>query len=238
MKNRVASLLLMGLMIMGSVSAWACAADAQLARPHCRTEQLAYGICVTTDMDKAAQITEGPIFRAQFNGVVNAAKAYLDTLTPDAKKVAIFDLDETLVNNLAFYRQYKTFDPTHWNEWVNENKDGPYNQPVLDLVNYAKAKGFAVMFLTGRTADIAHDTLEQVHAIAWDGVFFRPGGTQPSSSRVFKAQVRKMLTAMGYQVVLNIGDQASDLDGPVDLSHPGQQSPGQFLLPNVMYSIP
>ena len=42
----------------------------------------------------------------------------------------------------------------------------------------------------------------------------------------YKSQVREMLKAMGYIIVLNIGDQVPHHGQPVD------ESKGEFLLPN------
>ena len=51
-------------------------------------------------------------------------------------------------------------------------------------------------------------------------------------SQRYKTEAREMLRKLGYDIVLQIADQPSDFDeGSIE------ESQGEFLLPNVMYTL-
>jgi predicted secreted acid phosphatase len=200
-------------------------------RPRCEQSQLQFGICFNPEMDQAIDMMDSPDYKEQFDYQVKQAENYLSRHTPDSKRVIITDLDETLVDNRQYYSKHKVFHPETWEDWIDSTCDGPYYQNVLDLLKKAKQQGFSVMFVTGRPADQIESTLEQVDDVKWDGVFMRPKGASFTSTE-YKTRVRQMLRELGFEIVLNIGDQESDFDLPVD------PADGEFLLPNMMYSIP
>jgi len=201
-------------------------------RPQCEQSQLLFGMCFNKNMDGAIQETESKTFKDDFQDVVRQAEHYLEGIAPAPNKVVITDLDETLVNNTPYYKRYKAFQPDTWETWLKDSKPNPFNPAVLDLLKNAKQRGFSVMFITGRPSFQGHNTLEQLATgFQWDGIYLKPRGIQISATQ-YKASVRQMLRNMGYEIVMTIGDQPSDLDQPISPAH------GQFLLPNVMYSIP
>ena len=63
----------------------------------------------------------------------------------------------------------------------------------------------------------------------WNGLYLAPDNYHQKSIIPFKAAVRKKITGMGYDVVLSIGDQYSDLLGGYD--------DRKFKLPNPYYYI-
>lgn len=206
--------------------------SAVLQRPHCEKSQIRFGLCFSADMDHAVAVTDSPAFQKEFVNTVQSARKLLEQVSPDPHKVVVTDLDETLVDNQLYYKDNKKLFPVSWTNWIAHSPTGgPFHQEVLNLLQEAKSKGFKVMFITGRGYDVAASTLKQVDVIRWDGGFFRPTDF-PGSSGEYKAQIRKMLTNMGYDIVLNIGDQVSDLD------HSTDHTAGNFLLPNVMYTVP
>jgi len=52
---------------------------------------------------------EGPHFGADAAGVSQAAQSFLESLKPegDEKDVVVFDIDETALSNLPYYREHK-----------------------------------------------------------------------------------------------------------------------------------
>jgi predicted secreted acid phosphatase len=117
----------------------------------------------------------------------------------------------------------------HYDPVSNEaaiNADAfPAIQPTLELAKWAKAHGVKLFFLTGRpehqrTAtekDLANDGYPTP-----DGMFLKyEGGNNPDylpcaptcTTIQYKSGTRKHIEAMGNDIVLNLGDQYSDLDG-------------------------
>ncbi len=203
----------------------------KFSRPTCSQDTLQYSLCLNPNLQEAFKTVESPAYKLTFNQVVRQAQAYLEDIAPAPNKVVITDLDETLVSNLGYYKRYQRFAPEHWQSWLRVQTPATYFPAVRQLLLSAKARGFKVMFITGRSAEHATATLHQIPDIPWDGVFFKPGNTGVSSNQ-YKIQARQMLRNLGYEIVLNIGDQPSDFDQPID------PEAGEFLLPNVIYSIP
>jgi predicted secreted acid phosphatase len=87
--------------------------------------------------------------------------------------------------------------------------------PVLELFNFVKKDGVAVFFLTGRSSRERETTIRSLNAAGYNGwadLIMRPE-TDKSPARIFKSQERQKIEDKGYRIILNIGDQASDLAG-------------------------
>lgn len=177
--------------------------------------------------------------------VANSAHDYLESRFPngvpkDVKIAAVFDIDETSLSNwdvmafcgfCAYAAQLQLY------------KDGLYSMdhdpaipPVLELYNFAKEKRIAVFFVTGRPESqraMTETNLREVGYSGWAHLYMQPDipQSQPKPpARIFKPKNRQEIEAMGYQIVLNIGDQASDLAGCCALR--------VFKLPNPFYLLP
>jgi predicted secreted acid phosphatase len=52
---------------------------------------------------------EGPQFKADSSGATTAAETFLQsvTLSGDGKDIVVFDIDETALSNLPYYRKHK-----------------------------------------------------------------------------------------------------------------------------------
>lgn len=151
--------------------------------------------------------------------VANSARDYLADLVknedPKANKLAaVFDIDETSLSNWQAMAdcgfcshdvQVKLYSMDH----------NPAIVPVLELFNFAKSKGITVFFVTGRQENLRAATIEnltQVGYSGWADLFMQSNGNKLPAS-VFKPHDRKEIENRGYRIVLNIGDQASDLAG-------------------------
>jgi acid phosphatase len=104
---------------------------------------------------------------------------------------------------------------------------------TLRVAQVAQDKGVAIFFITGRhevEREATEKNLRNAGYPAWMKVFMRPDGTSTESAADYKAPVRAQIEKMGYTIVVNIGDQPSDLKGG--------HAEGAFLLPNPFYRIP
>ena len=103
-------------------------------------------------------------------------------------------------------------------------------EPTLRLYRDARSRRIAVFFITGRPSAIQSITETNLRNVGydqgWNAVLFKPGGT---GVEAFKSSARAVIQRQGYDIVVNLGDQESDLDG----GHADRA----FKLPNPYYFI-
>jgi len=171
----------------------------------------------------------------QIRQVANAARDYLDARVKarqgDEKLAAVFDIDETSLSNweslsdcgfCAYSAQLKLYPPP---------AHDPAIQPTLELYKFAQAHRVAVFFVTGRKEKERASTeanLAEAGYTHWDGLYMQPDNNRDPAG-VFKPRNRREIEAKGYNIVLNIGDQTSDLSGCC--------AERVFKLPNPFYLI-
>ena len=169
--------------------------------------------------------------------VIDSAKAFIMSRYKDVKKPAIvLDIDETSLSNIQFeYRYGFGFEPHLWNNWVKEAAATAI-KPTLELTKWVAQRHIAVFFITGReelSASLPDDptvkNLKQVGYQDWAGLYFKNPKKKMTTSQ-FKTAARKEITAKGFTIIANIGDQYSDLVGGY--------AKGKFKLPDPMYYIP
>ena len=105
--------------------------------------------------------------------------------------------------------------------------------PALALYQFARENNVAVFFITGRperTREATERNLREVGYTEWTKTVLKPNEMKVSSAADYKGPVRCELIAQGYNIVVNIGDQPSDLAGGC--------AEKTFLLPNPFYRIP
>lgn len=171
--------------------------------------------------------------------VIDAAKAVLveniaiNNQAKHRKKLAmVLDIDDTSLSN---YTQLKQLDFSNNFVKIKHAQQlayAPAINPTLNLYNYAKHHSIAVFFITGRARNQRAHTVKNLHQAGynnWNGLYFKPAKYQHKSASIYKTNIRKMLTAKGYTIVLNIGDQHSDLKGGY--------AENSFKLPNPYYYI-
>jgi len=102
---------------------------------------------------------------------------------------------------------------------LHPDPHGPAIAPVLELYNFAKSKGIALFFITGRPEkqrQLTIDNLREVGYEGWTDLIMQPDtvpGENRMPARTFKPRNRQAIEKRGYRIVLSIGDQASDLAG-------------------------
>jgi len=172
--------------------------------------------------------------------VISKAKTYLakqiaeNNKLPHPKKLAIvLDIDETSLSNypdmlkLNFGGTMNTI-----NKFESEGHD-PAIKPTLTLYNFAKKNNVAVFFITGRKENARAKTAKNLKHVGyknWDGLYLKPLNYDHKSAILYKTEIRKKITNQGYNIVLNLGDQQSDLKGAF--------ADKTFLLPNPFYIVP
>jgi acid phosphatase len=151
--------------------------------------------------------------------------------TPGEKMAAVFDLDETLLSNLPDMVACGFCDGAIGLQ-LYAGKPLPAIAPVQDLFNFAKSKGIAPIVVTGRSDARRDETTKQLTDAGysgWQELHMRPAGeTGPVAA--WKTSQRAAVEKEGYTIILNIGDQLSDLAGG--------HSERTYKLPNPFYFVP
>lgn len=177
-------------------------------------------------------------YAQDISAVIQQAKAQLDEelKKPAAqrkKDVIVLDIDETSLSNYASMVRLNfggTLDEITQDE--DKGKD-PTIKPTLELYQYAKAHGVSVIFLTGRKEferAVTVKNLKDAGYSHWDALILRSASYKKAPAAEYKTAMRKQLTDKGYDIIINIGDQDSDLRGGF--------ADHTYKLPNPFYLIP
>ena len=157
-------------------------------------------------------------YRKEFDQAIKSAyKACRDYKRehPEERNLAIVsDLDETLIDNRGVL---ETTDDWSWPAFLNwiKTEDAPTLKKTERFLRWARKNGFAVFFITGRKEDLRAPTVRNLVArgIPYDGLYMRPTAEHKQSAIVIKKKIRKQIEEQGFTIVVNIGDQVSDLVG-------------------------
>lgn len=161
-------------------------------------------------------------------------KMRLDNPVPDAKKPAIIlDIDETALSNYPSMFKLNFGGTLEEIRQAETQGNDDVIAPTLKLYQFAKAHHVAVFFITGRLESERDITVKNLKAVGyndWDGLTLRSDEYKNAPASVYKSAIRKDLSQKGYDIMLNIGDQKSDLTGGY--------ADKNFKLPNPYYFIP
>eukprot|EP00210_Caulerpa_lentillifera_P006314 g6031.t1 len=158
--------------------------------------------------------------------------------------MVVFDIDETSLSNLPYYKanDYVYF-PEIFHEWVNQSTAPPL-VAALDLYKQLRDKGYSVTFLTGRRESQRNATetnLKQagygpkceenpapIGEICYYKLILRDNDHRDAT--IYKGEARTNLTREGFDIIMGVGDQWSDLLNTV-------RPPIVIKIPNPMYHI-
>jgi predicted secreted acid phosphatase len=92
--------------------------------------------------------------------------------------------------------------------------------------------GVAVFFISGRPANLREATERNLREAGyrWTRMIIYPDGAHVDSAVDFKAPERRKIQEQGYSIILNMGDQESDLRGGY--------AERTYKLPNPVYKLP
>jgi acid phosphatase len=152
----------------------------------------------------------------------------------DEKLAMVLDIDETSLSNYAYYSLTDFgYESGRFDMWAL-SADAPPIKPTLAVFNTARELGVSVFFITGRS-DLQRFPTEQNLLRAgykdWSGLTLRAPSDATRKTIDYKSAARKKITDQGYKLVLNMGDQQSDLAGD-------PQAELSVKLPNPFYFIP
>lgn len=191
---------------------------------------------LTIEKWAATEYHDSGRYLAQFSLIAEDARNYLRQRVansrPGEKLAVVFDIDETLLSNWPFLQQFDySFALPLVNRWLNEGRSLPLD-PTLALYQEAVALRVPVFLITGRHPEVRPATvanLKRYGVTQIQGLYLRPAGDTNTSVVPFKSGARQAITDQGYRIILNIGDQWSDLEGGF--------AERAFKLPNPFYYI-
>ncbi len=196
----------------------------------------------------AAAADGGPSRYQQDQATVGeAAIAYLKQRVGATTRPAIvLDIDETSLDNWAQIQANnygyipegecdltKPGTACGVKAWDKSLK-APAIAATLKLFKVARERAVAVFFITGRKEAERAATEENLKRAGYEGwtqlIMESTNGKSPPSAADFKAPQRASIVMQGYTVLVNVGDQPSDLGGGY--------AEKSFLMPNPFYRIP
>ena len=183
---------------------------------------------------------------AQYRRAEMALDAELAQHKRGEKLAIVMDIDETTLSSYCEMRREDFgYIGSLFNTWVVSPEAAVAIPGALRLFQKARTSGVAVFFITGRpgapdTSATAHNG-DQTEATArnlrtagfdgWAGLQLRNGPENGMTTIAYKSGERQRILDRGYRVVLNVGDQWSDLLGT-------PQAEVSVKLPNPFYFLP
>ncbi len=147
---------------------------------------------------------------------------------PDRPAI-VLDVDDTALSSYACLDRV---------EFVRERggcgsrSDLPAIAPTRTLAHFAQSRGVEVHFITGRRERLRSATVANLRRAGYSGrwrLHMRPDAQRAARRDGWKARTRRALVRGGRTILVNVGDQRSDLDGG--------WARRAFKLPNPMYVI-
>jgi predicted secreted acid phosphatase len=150
-------------------------------------------------------------------------------------RAVVLDLDETVLDNTAFFAYYHPFSDALWEPWILA-ANARAVPGSLDFIEFLEVHNVPYHFISGRRERWRAATEANLHALGivrYQGLHLKPNDAPSGQSGVtFKEAVRCQIEAQAKQpLLLLVGDQQSDVKGKCN---------GQFqhVLPNLLYVLP
>jgi len=161
------------------------------------------------------------VYQQEIEKKIQDAKEYLDrrlTTRKGVKLAIVLDIDESALSN---YESLKRMSFTKNPQAIASAfllSEGTPITPILELYQYAHQHNVATFFICERPqipemVSATVKNLRQAGYDNWTKIFFRPINNDNLSTALFKQNARKQIADEDYVIILNIGDQPTDLEG-------------------------
>lgn len=135
---------------------------------------------------------------------------------PQEKLALVLDIDETTLFNYEEMQKVDfAYDSKVFSAWV-ETAKAPAIPGTLRLYREAQRLGVRVFFITGRPDAQRAATERNLRSQGfqnWQELTMRSPAQAKEATPAYKSAARAAIQAQGYKIVLNVGDQWSDLKG-------------------------
>jgi len=155
------------------------------------------------------------------------------TRRPNQKLALVLDIDETSLSNYAeMLKQNYLYDSKSFDAWV-DSAQAPAIPGTVRIDKEARQLGVEVFFITGRGEAERAATEKNLRAAGfeWKSLTMRASSEAGETAQAFKSAARARIASQGYTIVLNVGDQWSDLKGKPEAEF-------SVKYPNPYYFIP
>lgn len=171
-------------------------------------------------------------YEKELETALRPARRHLERRADGAERPAlVLDIDETSLSTWAYQRDRDfCYTPETFDAWIEETTPPPI-EATLALYRRARERGVAVFFVTGRREPLRGETERTLRAAGyeeWEELVLRPP-SHDGPVADFKGDTRRRIEESGYTILLNVGDQRSDLSGG--------HAERSVLLPNPFYRI-
>lgn len=145
-------------------------------------------------------------------------------------QAVVFDIDETTLDNYQNLKADKfAVVKESSNAWIVDAK-APAIKEIKKIYDEAVSKGIYVFFITGRAESLRTATINNLNITGYtkfEKLIMHE--TTDETALVYKTAARAALEKEGYRIILNVGDQDSDILGGYSLY--------TLKLPNPMYIL-
>jgi acid phosphatase len=130
------------------------------------------------------------------------------------KMAIVFDIDDTALSNWDYMSKIDLgYGDKDYENWILKG-DAIAIKPTLKFYNEVQKLNFSIFFVTGRREHLKNITISNLRAAGyanWAGLYLRPETDKSVSA--FKTEIRSEIEREGFHIIINIGDQYSDLVG-------------------------
>ncbi|CAI9118068.1 OLC1v1019583C1 [Oldenlandia corymbosa var. corymbosa] len=176
-------------------------------------------------------------YKVDSERTVQEALVYLSTscnLKKDGKDAWIFDVDDTLLSTVPYYKKNgfggNKLNSTSLEEWMYLSK-APVLDHSLKLFNELKGLGVQIILVSSRDECLRSATVDNLvneGIFGWTSLYLRGPDDASKDVQSYKADVRKQLISKGYRLWGILGDQWSSIEGSPSAKR-------TFKLPNPLY---
>lgn len=183
--------------------------------------------------DQINQYYESGQYDADLKVVTDSAtKSLKSQVARKPRKPAIvFDIDDTLESTYECGKR-SNFDGNAIKACIAQTDQQPI-KPVWKLLKLAQKDKVAVYVITARPEGLRANTVAQLKRDGLKGKYklvMLPNDEFGQDAAPYKAAERKAIQKRGFKILVNIGDQKSDLSGGSAVK--------RFKVPNPMYTTP
>jgi acid phosphatase len=184
------------------------------------------------EKDALMEYYEKGAYDREASEAVEKAISKLEKMEIPPKAAAVFDVDETSLSSYDYVKSIGFgYVPKLWNDYLDSStmKAIPQTKKLYDKL---VEKGVAVIFLTGRKEIFFEATVRNLKNEGYtkfDTLITRSKEEYGTTAVEFKSRIRRRLAENGYNIILNAGDQYSDLEGG--------NSGIEVKLPNYLYLV-